>query len=110
MLLFRFEGHETATRKDLAIAWSPFVLLDWPIVEFLLGLMLWYADKSDRWRYSLVAAGLSALLAITHINCSLDVAGYESQWKLGVKRNGLKLPLQTRVANHESTARRTWTY
>jgi hypothetical protein len=27
MLLFRFEGHETATRKDLAIAWPPFVLL-----------------------------------------------------------------------------------
>jgi hypothetical protein len=48
MLLFRFEGHKTATRKELAIAWSPLVLLDWVILEFLFGLMLWYADKSVR--------------------------------------------------------------
>jgi hypothetical protein len=50
---------------------SPFVLLDWAVVEFLFGLMLWYADKSDRWRYSLVAAGLSILLAITPISIAV---------------------------------------
>lgn len=31
MFLFRFEGHEKATRKDLALAlaWVPLILLDW---------------------------------------------------------------------------------
>jgi hypothetical protein len=47
MLLFRFEGHDTPTRKELGIAWSPLILLDLAIIEFLVGLMLWYADKSD---------------------------------------------------------------
>jgi len=65
MLLFRFEGHETPTRKELAIAWSPLVLLDWAIVEFLVGLMLWYANKADGWRSSLVAVSISILLALT---------------------------------------------
>ena len=82
MHLFRFKGHETATRKDLAIAWFPLVLLDWAIVQFLLGLMLWYVDKSDRWRYSLVAVGVVCLACHYHIDCSLDVAGHESQWRL----------------------------
>ena len=79
MLLFRFEGHKTATCKDLAIAWSTPVLLDWAIVHFLLGLILWYADKSDRWR------GLFVLACHYHIDCSLDVAGHESQWGLGAE-------------------------
>jgi hypothetical protein len=65
MLLFCFEGHDAPTRKELGIAWSPLVLLDWAIIEFLVGLMLRYANKSDSWRSSLVAAGLSVLLALT---------------------------------------------
>ncbi|KAM0697348.1 hypothetical protein Q7P36_003419 [Cladosporium allicinum] len=28
MLLFRFEGYESASRKELAIAWSPLLILD----------------------------------------------------------------------------------
>ncbi|KAF8864028.1 hypothetical protein BDZ45DRAFT_797919 [Acephala macrosclerotiorum] len=32
MLSFRFEGHVSATRLDLLIAWTPLVLLDWSIV------------------------------------------------------------------------------
>lgn len=64
MLLFRFEGHDGPTRKELGIAWLPLILLDWAIIEFLVGLMLWYANKTDRWRYSLVGAGLSVLLAL----------------------------------------------
>ena len=43
--------------KDLAIACSPFVLLDWLVVGFLLGLMHWYADKSDRCGGVLVSRG-----------------------------------------------------
>jgi len=38
---------------------------------------------------------ISELLGHYHIDCSLDVAGHESQWKAwGVQRNGRKLPLQ----------------
>ena len=47
MLLFRFEGHETATRKELALVWAPLVALDWAIVAFVVGLLLWYGDKND---------------------------------------------------------------
>jgi hypothetical protein len=65
MLLFRFEGHDAPTRKHLAIAWTPLILLDWAIVEFLVGLILWYAGKNDEWRTSLVAMNLVILLALT---------------------------------------------
>jgi hypothetical protein len=46
MLLFTFKGHETVTCKDLAIAWSPLLLLDLYIREYLLGLMFWYSEKN----------------------------------------------------------------
>lgn len=62
MLLFKFEGRDSATRKDLAIAWSPLVLLDVAIVEYLFGLVLWYAGKNNRWRTSLVSTQLVLLL------------------------------------------------
>jgi len=62
MLLFKFEGHESATRKDLAIAWSPLIVLDLAIVEFLFGLQLWYSGKNDIWRIALVSSQLAMLL------------------------------------------------
>ena len=43
MLQFTFEGRETATRKDLVIAWSPVLLLDLCIGEYLLALVFWYS-------------------------------------------------------------------
>jgi hypothetical protein len=62
MLLFRFEGCASVTRKDLAIAWSPLVLLDFAIVEFLFGLVFWYSGKNSRWRVSLLSTQLAVLL------------------------------------------------
>lgn len=62
MLRFKFEGHEMPTRLDLAVAWIPLVMLDISIVEFLLGLLLWYADKNNTWRTALMTAQFVALL------------------------------------------------
>jgi hypothetical protein len=109
MPLFLFEGHKTATCKDLSIAWPTPVLLDWAIVYFLLGLMPWYADKSDRWR-ELVSCGgvVCSLLAIT---TSIVVW----MWQDMSRGGGLdaeewpKVAATARAANHESTTRRTWT-
>lgn len=48
ILLFRFEGNASATPDNLAIAWSPLVLLGSAIVEFLFGLGFWYSGKNSR--------------------------------------------------------------
>lgn len=65
MLLFRFEGHEGPTRKDLAIAWTPLILLDLAIVEFLLGFVFWYASKNTKWRTGMTATQLAILLSLS---------------------------------------------
>ena len=64
MLMFRFESHDAATRKELAVAWLPLVLLDLAIVEFLIGLMVWYGTKAEAWRWGLVAGNLTVLLGV----------------------------------------------
>lgn len=64
MLLFSFEGVEKATRMDLAVAWSPLVLLDISIVEFLIAIVCWYCGKNVRWRGALMATQLVCLLGI----------------------------------------------
>ena len=63
MLLFRFEGHSSATRQDLALAWTPLIILDWSILAFVVGLLLWYAEKNEQWRGALMATQLAGLLA-----------------------------------------------
>ena len=62
MLLFNFEGRQSATRKDLAIAWSPLAIMDLGIVEHLLGLVLWYSGKNDGWSTALMSSQLAILL------------------------------------------------
>ncbi|KAK1953630.1 hypothetical protein LY78DRAFT_708263 [Colletotrichum sublineola] len=62
MLLFAFEGIERASRVDLAVAWSPLVLLDISIVEFLLGMICWYWGKNAPWRGALMAVQLTWLM------------------------------------------------
>ncbi|KAL4968242.1 uncharacterized protein BDV14DRAFT_151796 [Aspergillus stella-maris] len=62
MLLFQFQGFENATRRDLAIAWSPLVLLDLSILEFIIGVVCWYYGKNVRWRGVLMAAQSTMLL------------------------------------------------
>jgi hypothetical protein len=64
MLLFQFEGLETPTRRDLAVAWGPLVLLDLSIIEFLLGMVCWYFGKSAYWRGTLMATQFAFLMAI----------------------------------------------
>lgn len=54
MLMFQFEGREKATRRDLAMAWVPLVVVDLAIVEFLLGLVLWYCGKNRSWESALM--------------------------------------------------------
>ncbi len=63
MLLFRYEGFETATRKDLALVWVPLIALDWAIVAFVVGLLLWYGEKNDMWRTTIIGLQTGALLA-----------------------------------------------
>jgi hypothetical protein len=62
MLLFKFEGRESATRGDLAIAWSPLVILDVAIVEYLLGLQLWYCSRNNKWRTAVMSSHSAILL------------------------------------------------
>lgn len=63
MLLFRFQGRENASHKELAIAWSPLIILDWSILTFLVGIVVWYVDKNDGWRGSMIAASTAFCLA-----------------------------------------------
>ena len=65
MLRFRFEDQDSATVKEYALAWTPLIVLDWSIVSFLIGLLLWYGDKSNVWRTALVGLQTAALLAFS---------------------------------------------
>lgn len=62
MLLFQFEALDRATRRDLAIAWLPLVLLDLAIIEFLVGVVCWYYGKTATWRGALMATQFAVLL------------------------------------------------
>ncbi|KAK2022030.1 hypothetical protein LX32DRAFT_603618 [Colletotrichum zoysiae] len=62
MLLFAFEGTERASRIDLAVAWSPLVLLDISIFEFLIGMTCWYCGRNVTWRGVLMAVQLAWLM------------------------------------------------
>jgi hypothetical protein len=64
MLLFYFEGHESANSIDLAMAWTPVVLLDWVILACVLGLGLWYSGKNKLWRTATMSAQLGGLLLV----------------------------------------------
>jgi hypothetical protein len=55
MLLFRIEN-QRANRKELCLAWSPLVTLDWSILSFLAGLVTWCRDKNSGVRSSLVGS------------------------------------------------------
>lgn len=80
MLLFRFEGQEIVTRKDYALAWLPLVTLDWSIVAFLIGLLLWYGEKSNKWRTVFFGSQTAAFLAF--------VCGVAAWMWLSMRRRG----------------------
>lgn len=69
MLLFQFEGLESPTRKDLAIAWCPLFLLDLSIVEFLVGMVCWYSSKNLKWRGTLMTTQLAGLVGLCIALC-----------------------------------------
>lgn len=75
MLLFRYEGYTSCTRKDLALAWSPLVMLDWSILAFLAGLVTWYKDKNPGWRADLVGITVGVGLVYTFF-VSIDMVSW----------------------------------
>lgn len=46
------------------IAWSPLVLVDIVILEFLVGIVLWYAGKNSTARGSILSSQLAFLLVL----------------------------------------------
>ncbi|KAJ3481519.1 hypothetical protein NLG97_g7803 [Lecanicillium saksenae] len=64
MLLFQFEGFETATRLDLAVAWIPVALMNMASLEFLLGLICWYAANNVWWRVIVMTALVASFLGL----------------------------------------------
>lgn len=62
MLLFLLEDLGAAVKRDLVLAWSPLVLLDISIVEFLIGMVCWYTGKNKRWRGALMVTHFSVLI------------------------------------------------
>ena len=75
MLLFRFERHKKPARKDLRNVWAPLVLVDLVIVEFLFGLVFWYAARCS--------CGLEFWIrgdACDDGACCVDVEDYEREW------------------------------
>ncbi|KAK5718039.1 hypothetical protein LTR15_008883 [Elasticomyces elasticus] len=80
MLLFRYKNFDKPTRLDLAIAWSPLVLLDLGIVELVVGLVMWYGGKSTGWRTAAMAAQLGffmsgATVMAVWMWCTMSVPG-----------------------------------
>jgi hypothetical protein len=82
MLSFRFEGHVSATRLDLLIAWTPLMLLDWSIVGVLLGVLTWYWQNNEGWK-----AGVMCTSVVTLLVFSIWVAFW--MWQKMVAKGGL---------------------
>jgi ABC-type xylose transport system permease subunit len=97
MLLFQFEGLEKATRRDLAVAWAPLVLLDLSILEFLLGMVCWYSGKSAYWRGALMATQFAFLMVVCF---TLSIW----MWFYMSKRGGLGKEETQAAATHERVA------
>ncbi len=64
ILLFGFEGYESVTWNDLALAWVPLVTLDCSIFAFLVGMLLWCAERNDYWRIPVFGSIASMLVLI----------------------------------------------
>ena len=97
MLMFLFEGHEKATRKDLIVAWMPLVFLDISVVEFLVGLVCWYSDKNKGWRAALMETQLAVLTAICVILAIW-------MWAFMQQPDGLGREKQERKSKHQQVA------
>ncbi|KAK8055000.1 hypothetical protein PG993_000227 [Apiospora rasikravindrae] len=65
MLLFKFEGHVDPAWMDLAISWIPLILVDTAILEFLVGMVLWYTAKYSTTSTAIISLQLGILLVGT---------------------------------------------
>lgn len=73
ILFFGFEGYTSVTWNDIALAWSPLVTLDFSILAFLGGLLLWSADKGNYWTFLLLGS-IASILLLT--NCWAAINTY----------------------------------
>ena len=73
ILLFGFEGKNSVTWNDIALAWLALVTLDFSILAFLGGLLLWSADQNSHWTIP-VFGSIVGLLFLT--NCWAAVNTY----------------------------------
>ena len=64
ILHFGFEGYESVTWNDLALAWTPLVTLDCSVFAFLGGLLLWCTDRQENWCIPVFGSVASILLLI----------------------------------------------
>jgi hypothetical protein len=87
MLLFQFEGLEKPTRRDLAVAWAPLVLVDLSVLEFLLGMVCWYYGKIAYWRGALMATQFCFLNGGLLGPFNIDVVLHEQKRWSGKRRN-----------------------
>lgn len=103
ILLFRFEGHDMPTRLDLAVSWVPLVLVDLVILEFLIGLMVWYAARYSRGAVIAMASQLVILLSATITIAIWVWNSMSARGGLGEEERSLSGQLR-RVADAETDA------
>ncbi|KAK2035816.1 hypothetical protein LZ31DRAFT_537143 [Colletotrichum somersetense] len=65
MLSFQLQDAQEATSKEHAIAWVPIALVDVALIEFIIGLILWFIPRHSLWFLSFVGMHLAILLPIT---------------------------------------------
>lgn len=70
ILLFGFEGYISVTWNDMTLTWSSLVTLNFSILTFLEGLLLWSVDKSNYWTIPVLDSIASILLLI---NCRATI-------------------------------------
>lgn len=61
MLQFTFEGCKEPSRVGKILAWTPLAMLNFVIIEFSAGLILWYTDKYPTWIATSVGVEFSVL-------------------------------------------------
>lgn len=84
----------SVTRRDLAIAWFPLILLDFSIIEFLVGMVCWYSSKNLKWRGALMPTQLAGLIVVC-IGLSLWMMGMWFTLKETKERTKAEKPITT---------------
>ncbi|WQF90471.1 hypothetical protein CDEST_15485 [Colletotrichum destructivum] len=64
MLSFQFRDYQTPTSEDFAVAWAPIAMADFALVEFVIGLLLWFIPRHSWWSLLFVGVHLGVLILI----------------------------------------------